>query len=425
MNTSIRRSIIITIVAGSIGTCYFKVFRSSIFAGFVFQLEFESYYPIIASLIPLCQSAQLAGSHIMERTGRRRIIFTVFQGLSRLVWFVIGMLPFVVSSTRPELRLIVLFGLVGLSFFLLALGEPAWLSWVGDLVSSEKRGRYFGAFRGIGAAVGATFGVASGAYLDAHGWSWEAFRVVIFAGALAGVIDIAMWYLWVHHPTFERPAEKRPVLGLIREALGQRSFALLLAVLFIWYFTLSMMGCFDKVYRLNRLDLTMVSVEIIEMLDTCTFVAFAPMWGIFADRYGRRKTLKIGLALASVCVAMYFLARDGFYYPITILFVLSGIAISAVFVCHMTLLLDLTRKDLRSTSLAIAGVVVGVAGFAGPNLGRVLIRPFEGLDIGLRWVHIYDVHVIFGAGVILYIVGLAVASALPADAGDAREETSE
>jgi MFS family permease len=164
----------------------------------------------------------------------------------------------------------------------------------------------------------------------------------------------------------------------------------------------------------------MLSVEIIEMLDTCTFVAFAFMWGHFADRYGRRKTLQIGLGLAAVCVSLYFLARDDFYYPITILFVLSGIAISAVFVCHMRLLLDLTRGELRPTSLAAAGVVVGLAGFAGPNVGSVILNRFEGLDISLRWVHIYDVHVIFGVGVILYVMALVVASTLPRDG---RKET--
>jgi MFS family permease len=419
MNANTRRSIILTIAAGSIGTCFFRVFQSSIFAGFVFQLgpAFEGYFPIIAGLIPLCQSAQLLGSRLMERTGWRRGIFTVGQGLSRLVWFFIGLLPFAVSHARSELRLVLLFGSVALSFFLLALGEPAWLSWVGDLVPSDRRARYFGIFRGVGAAVGATFGIASGAYLDAKGWTPEAFMIVIFAGALAGTADIAIWYLWVHHPTFERPAGRRPMLGLLRESMTQAGFVKLLAVLFIWYFTLSMMGCFDKIYRLNRLGLTMLSVEIIEMLETCTFVAFAFMWGHFADRYGRKRTLQIGLGSAAVCVSLYFVARDDFYYPITILFVLSGIAISAVFVCHMSLLLDLTRGELRSTSLAAAGVVAGLAGFGGPNVGRVILNRFEGLDISLRWVHIYDVHVIFGAGVILYVLGLVVASTLPRDGG--------
>ena len=106
-----------------------------------FQFGVLAALPFIASLL------SLPASLLIERTGERKKIFLYGLYFQRLLWFPIALVPlWIVSQYGPARRR------RGDAVFLLlmfimhaagAVGGPAWVSWMADVVPERLRGKYF------------------------------------------------------------------------------------------------------------------------------------------------------------------------------------------------------------------------------------------------------------------------------------------
>src|SRR5690606_6927111 len=91
------------------------------------------------------------GAYLEERLGNRRMLVILSAGVSRSLWAVIAMLPFIHSlgSARLTIFLIIL----AITQALLGICNNAWTSWMSDLVPPRQRGRYFGLRNNVASAV--------------------------------------------------------------------------------------------------------------------------------------------------------------------------------------------------------------------------------------------------------------------------------
>src|SRR5262245_26280985 len=140
-------SVWMTATAGAPLTLYAQSLRAS-----EFQFGLLSAVPFIASLVSMPASA------LIERTGKRKMIFLLGGYVNRLLWVPIALIPFwLVSHGRSSYAAAMSIFLV--LMFLMhasgAVGGPAWVSWMADLVPDRARGRYFSRRRqwGIGSAI--------------------------------------------------------------------------------------------------------------------------------------------------------------------------------------------------------------------------------------------------------------------------------
>lgn len=109
---------------------------------------------------------------------------------------------------------------------------------------------------------------------------------------------------------------------------------------------------------------------------------FAPVWGRWADRVGRRPLLLIGIAGYALAQILFGLAAS-----LSLLYVprvLGGMLSSATGPAASAYVADLTTEDERSRGMAWLGAATNLGVIVGPAFGGVLARQHSALSRGPR-----------------------------------------
>jgi len=183
-------------------------------------------------------------------------------------------------------------------------GTPAWQSVMGDLVPSERRGRYFGLRNGIsGAALTGAF-FAGGAWLSLCdrtpslgllGLTSRNFGFLVLF-AVAGVARlISSWYLSrIWEPEYLRqPADSFSLLDFIRRA-PRAHFGRFVFYCAIMNAGLGLVVPFLPWYLLDQLGFGPGAFALILSVGTLANYASQPLWGHLLDRVGSKRVLAIG-----------------------------------------------------------------------------------------------------------------------------------
>lgn len=98
---------------------------------------------------------------------------------------------------------------------------------------------------------------------------------------------------------------------------------------------------------------------------------FAPIWGAYSDRVGRRKVLLITIFGLALSYAAWFLAAS--FWVLVLARVLGGIMGGNLSVATAAVA-DSTTREKRSGGLAIIGVAFGLGFIVGPGIGGLLAK---------------------------------------------------
>ena len=99
---------------------------------------------------------------------------------------------------------------------------------------------------------------------------------------------------------------------------------------------------------------------------------FAPLWGRWSDRIGRKPLVLIGIAGFAIAQALFGLANSlWIFYGARII---GGIFSSAMFPAATAYVADVTTEDERSRGMAWEGTAVSLGVVFGPALGGLLAR---------------------------------------------------
>ena len=238
---TIMRALWLSVLAGAFGGAFYQLTIGVIFVGFALALGASNrQIGFLTSTMALGSLAQLFGSYLIQRTGHRRRLFVTSLLISRSLWLLIILVPLVIPEELAGWRIPMVFAVLLASNVLHALGANAWMSWMGDLIPQDVRGRFFGTRQAVAAATGMATGLLAARYMD---W-WEAGTVAgsrehflgfatLFGGAvLLGMLDILL-YRFIPHPEVHREAGSLSFARRLRGVLGNRRFRRLI-FLFAW-----------------------------------------------------------------------------------------------------------------------------------------------------------------------------------------------
>ena len=93
---------------------------------------------------------------------------------------------------------------------------------------------------------------------------------------------------------------------------------------------------------------------------------FAPIWGAYSDRYGRRPILLLTILGLALSYALWIFASS--FYLLLLARVIGGIMGGNLSVATAAIA-DISSKEKRSTSLAIVGIAFGLGFIIGPAIG--------------------------------------------------------
>ncbi len=281
---------------------------------------------LLGALPFLAQLMQLPGAWLTSRFGARRMaLLTV--AFSRQAFLPLVVLPFLPVS--PEVKRGVLLAVAATHHGLGILCNNAWVTWMGDLVPTRVRGRYFGRRTAISILAGALATFTTGTLLDgarATERTGLALSALAFTACVLGALSTAVMALKhdpARHPVPGTFRASR-VLQPLRDAPARRFLAYNMS----WNAALGLAGPFFTLYLLQDMRLGFTLVALQGSSTALARMLAAPMWGRLIDRFGARRVLRtccLGLVLSPL---LWVLAGPERGWPLVLDALLSGVLLS-------------------------------------------------------------------------------------------------
>jgi MFS family permease len=282
-------------------------------------------FGILAALPYVASLLSLPASLLIERTGQRKTIFLGGLYFQRLLWFPIALVPLWVlthygtASAGATVKLFLL--LIFVMHAGGAVGGPAWVSWMADVVPDRLRGKYFSRRRQWGVISAIPTALFAGWLLDQRGAAGDttaALRwcaILFMCAAVFGVTDIHLFRYLADVP--KAPQRGFGLLKALGQPLRNRQFLWFAAFVGTLTFAVAFMQQFTTLYLLDRgkvgVSNAMTQLIVLVVPMAAQFLML-PVWGTAVDRMGKKPVLALaGLGLVPVALGWCLLGPQNLW----------------------------------------------------------------------------------------------------------------
>jgi len=383
--TVLRRSLILSASASMFGAMFFTTVQGTVFNFLLEDLSLRDRLPYFTALWSIGELGNLVGSWIQNRWGCRKSLFLVTIGGSRLIWLAIGLIPLLRPEwTDPKAAFWWLSILTVTFYFIHAIGGPAWLSWMADLVPPKLQGRYW-SLRQVGvSAAGVAAALVAGYFLESHR-NWTGYAIIFCGTTVFGVID-AMMFIGVVH---RRPKIRENASGILSEfasRLQKAPFRRLCCIYILWSISNCIVNPTSFYFMRDHVAMGVSSISVATAISTTTLTVFSLFWGQYSDHHGHRGPLILCLLLHSFCVVFYFFAGMHDFGLTAVAMAIGAIGTCGVTLFMTPMLIEYSRTEAsgRDIGIAVFKVAVALANFSAllvtdrllfESIGHWLSRP--------------------------------------------------
>jgi len=342
-----------------------------------FQFGVLGALPFLASLV------SMPAGLLIDRTGQRKRIFLWALYSQRFLWFPIAIVPvWMLTRYGPPAAGAAMTCFLVLVFLMhcgQAVGGPAWVSWMADIVPERSRGKYFGLRRQWGMAGAIPAAIVAGYLLDRLQRpdhvinNLEVLRTcagIFMAAAVFGIIDI---HLYQYVPEV-RPHDKprQPFLEMFRQPLRDRQFLWFGGFVGTLVFAVSFMGQFLTLYLIEKLQVSNLQTQFMLLVVPMAAQLFMfRLWGAAADRMGKKPVLVIA-SLGLVPVGFgWGLMNDQRIWLGYLLSVAGAVLWAGVETANFNLIMEMAASPEGKSSragtsyVAVNSVIINIAGCLG------------------------------------------------------------
>ena len=347
---------------------------------------------VLGALPYLAQFVQFPAAWMTSRLGHRRAALWAVT-LSRQVLWPLVALPFL--PLGPGAQRAVLLSVAALAAVLGVLGNNAWVAWMGELVPSRLRGRFFGRRTALYTASTSLGALGAGLVLDrarAHGHGAVALGGLALLACLAGLFCRSM---------MQRQGDPSPhgsavhvdleaALRPVKDPSARR----VLAFQTTWNAAIGVSATFFTLYMLQTLKMGFATIALYNAGLAVVRILALPLWGRALDRLGVRPVLVACSFGIGIIPIIWLFTRPDFFWPILFLdMVLSGVFWGGHGLGSFALPLAVAPKKGRPFYLAAFATAGGAAyalasvsgGFLVEHLpvwtGRSTLFGFQGLFV--------------------------------------------
>ena len=400
---TVMRGLWLSVSAGALGGAFYQLTIGVIFVGFALALGASNrQIGFLTSTMGLGSLAQLFGSYLIQRTGRRRRLFTASFLISRALWVLIILVPLVIPEESAGWRVPTVFAVLVLSNLLHALGANAWMSWMGDLIPRDIRGRFFGTRQAVTTATGMATGLLAARYMD---W-WEAdvvagshehfigFATLFGAAVLLGVLDILL-YRFIPHPEVHREVGPLSFGQRLRGVLGNHRFRRLIVLFAWWNVATGIATPFFNVYFREDLRLSYARITWFGIVGGVVYIATSYVWGRVIHLTGNRFILALSFLIAAAGPLFYIFTSPERTWPVLLAFAVGSAGWAAIFMVSMNMSIALSPRKERSVYLACFASVTGVVSAGAYALGGQIAHWLEPVSFVLLGFPVAHLQVLF------------------------------
>jgi MFS family permease len=254
------------------------------------------------------------------------------------------------------------------------LSNPAWSSWMGDVVETKERGAYFGRRNSINGTVLFIMMILGGLVLQYFKGSEAALTgfILLFCVAMLGRLLSMVMLLRQYEPPYTPPQhEVEGFFGFIRGAT-RTNYGMVVLFMASMNGVVAVAGPFFTAYMLSDLHMGYLAFTILTGVSLLVKYLMMPVWGKAVDRYGTRKVLILsGFLIPGV--SLLWLFGTSFEW-LLVAQVFSGFAWAGFELASFNFLLDATEPAKRPTYIAYYNVVNGIFVFIGALAGALLLK---------------------------------------------------
>ncbi len=313
------------------------------------------------------------------RIGRRMPYILIFAPIAVLAFALIPLVPQMIPAELngqvSQLTGLFTFFVVALGVMLLAMAvfRTPVVALMPDLTPSPLRSKANGVINLMG-GLGGVLAFLGGAML------YKMYRPLPFwvgGGITLIAVVILFWKVKEPKKLVESAARQEEGLGVFRGLRdippeNVRSLVLLILAIFFWFVGYNAIETFFSSYAVTTLGVSESTASMILSVAYITFILFSIPSGFIATRFGRRRTIMVGLAIFAVLLAIAFFVPA---VPVVIaLLAVGGLAWSLVNINSLPMVVDIsTSEEVLGTYTGLYYVAGTLAAVVGPILNGWVI----------------------------------------------------
>lgn len=310
--------------------------------------------------------AQFSASPLMAFFGERKrmIIATVLA--SAIPWVPIAAVGFLPSSSGVW----ILIPLAGAALALYMLSDPAWGSWISDIVPVSRRGRFLGQRSSLATLVTVCVGVGAALTLDIldNATLWGFVGVFLLA-CVARLVSAFMFSRMMEPPSQETQPQKGDSRWYGK--IGWHSPAgRLTTYVGLLYFAVGVAGPFFAVYALRDLGYPYFTYIAINVASSIATVATLPLWGGLVDRRGNLWVLRIVSLGVSIVPLLWLVSPLPWY--LVVMNVFGGAVWAGFNLATLNFVIGSSDEDTRVARISYFRASGALGAFAGAVVGGAL-----------------------------------------------------
>lgn len=360
----LRSSLNLVIIAIAFGMPFITVTSGPALSGYARAIGAGDFvYSVIFAMPVVGAVLQVFASYYIENTGKRKATFLISGFIHRLMWIPIAMVPFLIPEQSGSIRVWMVVALVAVGAGFSSITGVAYTSWMGSLVPSEIRGRFFSRRTLIYTITGGLGSLLAAQLLDTFR-GFPGYLAVFVLVSILGAVDILV-YIWIKDPPMEVPSERIPFLQLFKQPFSNRNYVKYMIFVSFWYFAANFSGPFFNVFMLEYLHMSFLSItltlQIAAMLGTITFIRF---WGRLIDIFGNKPVMRICCTVIIVLPFLWLFITPQNYWMAFFINFFGGAMWPGFEMTSMNLSIGLAPERNRSIYIANYTLIVAVIGSA-------------------------------------------------------------
>jgi len=360
----LRKSLNLVIISIAFGMVFFTVINGPALTAYTRLLGAgDLVYSIIMAMPVLGGVFQVIGSFLIEKTGKRKTLMIVSGFIHRLLWIPVALVPVFIPSSNHSMRIL----LIAVLFMISSIGNSfcgvAFSSWMGSLVPSEIRGRFFSKRTQIYTISSIITALIVGRILDAYP-SLNTFSIIFIIISIFGSLDI-IFFIWVIHPSMDTQNSSINFLKLLKEPFVNKNYMFFTLFASVFAFGLNIAGPFFNVYMIEYLKMEFFAIslysQVISSLSTILFIKF---WGRLIDLYGNKPVQIVCSTAIVILPAAWLLVTPDTTFIILIINFFGGLLWSGYELTLINLSIWLAPEKNRSIYVAVFTLLTSVIGIA-------------------------------------------------------------
>ncbi|HVO68896.1 MAG TPA: MFS transporter [Aggregatilineaceae bacterium] len=307
----------------------------------------------------------MPGAAIADRTGRYKRMALLAGLVSRLMWLVMLIVPWLLSGDAAVWTVLVAWvAIAGMG----ALGNAAWTALSAELVPARLRGGYF-ASRNIIMQLAQLLAIpVAGQLVNAIGEP-GGYQVNFGLAFVAGTVSLYFYNRLPEHPPGPQTdrLRTREVLRRITQMPTFIRFVVAHAILMLG---VMIGGPFINVYMAEKAGFSVGTIGLVTTVGVLAGLVGMRLMGRVHDRFGIIRTMQFGLGVPLIPVAWLWVHHPWQGYLVSSL---SSLTWAGYNLGAFNLLLASTPDEHRPRYIAIYTTIVSMVGAIGPLMGGGLL----------------------------------------------------